>query len=891
MNSSSPGGLGDGMNHDGPLPLVVRRILSRFIPENIRAVVLEDVDAAYRRDVECLGLARARWRLLAELAPWHLIALRRAAVQTSTGELKSGGMGSWTEDLRFAARALRRSPAFAGVSVATLAVAIGANTAVFSMVDTFVLRVLPIPDAERTYEIYETAPVTGGHGRVSWAEFLDWRELSTLFQPIIAFEEGGVTLGQSDRAVWLSGGLVSRDYFDFVGARPFLGRFFSPEEHIQDGPPVAVLSYQLWRDRLGADPDVVGTTIVLDYEAHQVVGVAAPHSGDLTANRLLHRTVPTAVWRPIERQPFWSGRANHWLDVAARVAPGTSSTAALNELRAIVALLNEEHGTIRDVAIVPLGERYGADSTALLLALLGAVALVMLIATANVAALGLARATTRNKEFAVRAAIGAGRGRLLRMAVSESFLIGGIAVVLGIVVGWLGVQALVSVWFEGAPLAQEVELNWRVLAFTAVLGSLGALLAGAFPTVQVARASISDILGGGGRSVTAGGARRHGRNLLSVGQFALSVVLLVGAGLMIQSLVRLLNVDTGLDPENLLVFQVNLTESRFPVDAEVRSIYDDLTERLRSVPGVVSAASSFSNPLSTPFSSLLAIDGRDPFPEGQAPRVQLKGVDRHYFSTVGTRLIRGRSFLPEDHTAPEIVALINETLAERYWPDSDPVGQRLINGGNPIRIIGVVEDVRLDKLDREPDLQKYYEIDDTRLRTLSVRTTLDPTVMIPTLRREVFEATGLPIYLINTVDELLSSKRAARRTGATLLGALGALALLLSSVGIFSVLSYTVSERRREMGIRIALGATGSRVITLVMRQGMTFVVVGLGLGVFLAFGLTRFLRSQLYGVGATDPLTFIAALATLALVALAGCYLPARQASRTNPVDTMRGE
>ena len=891
MRTSGPQDSSKGTKHASPLPRWVHLLLRLVIPEHVRAVVMTDIESAYRRDVERLGLVRARRRLLAELAPWHLLALRHTVRQTRHRNLDGRGMMACVDDLRFAARALLRSPAFAGVSVLTLALAIGANTAVFSMVDTFVLRALPIPDADRTYEVYETAPVTGDYGRVSWAEFLDWRERSTLFERMVAFEEGGVTLSQGNRADWLPGGLVSRDYFDLVGAQPFLGRFFSPVEHLDDASPVAVMSYRLWVNRFEADPDMIGSTIVLDYEAHEVVGVAAPHAGDLTANRLLDRTDPTDIWRPIERVPFWSGRANHWLDVAVRVAPGVGPTAALEELSAIVVRLNEEHGTSRGVAIVPLGERFGGDSAALLLALLGAVGLVMLIATANVAALGLARATTRSKEFTVRAAIGAGRGRLFRMAIGEALLITGLAVGLGVGTGWLGIQILVGIWFEGAPLAQEVALNWRVLAFTGVVGSLGAVLVGAPPAFQVMRTSVHGMLGRNSLGVTSGGAGRHGRNLLSVGQFALSVVLLVGAGLMIQSLVGLLNVDTGVDPENLLTFEMNITENRFPDDAEIRGMYDDLTERLRSVPGVVSAASSFSNPLTSPFSSLLGIEGRDPFPEGQAPRALLKGVDMHYFSTVGSRLIRGRSFLPEDHTAPEIVALINETLAERYWPDSDPVGQRLINGGNPIRIIGVVEDVRLGGLDLEPDLQNYYEIDDTRPRTLTVRTTADPEQMIPILRREVFEATGLPIYLVNTLDDLLTSASANRRTGAMLLGTLSVLALVLSAVGIFSVLSYTVSQRRREMGIRLALGATGSRVTKLILRQGMTAAVAGLVLGVMLALGLTRFLQGQLYGVSATDPRTFIGACVTLAAVAFAGCYLPARQAARCDLIDAMREE
>lgn len=798
------------------------------------------------------------------------------------------------DDIRYALRALRKNPGFASAAIVTLALGIGANSAIFSVVKAVLLDPLPFDRPHELVVALETNPVQGvRRANVSYPNFVDWRRQARSFESLAALGYTTSTLtGDDGRAERLRVGRASRGLFETLGVQLAHGRLFSEEEQRPGGDPVALLTHALWRGGFGGDPDIVGRSVALNGETHTVVGVL-PAGFDFPSDEV-------ALWIPLEQQADqMSNRAVHTLYVIGRLQEDVSLDRAHTELRSIAARIqavypDEDPG--HSVDVVSLHEEVVGDVRPALFILFGAVGFVLLISCANVAHLVLARAAARRREIAVRAALGSGRWRVVRQLLTESVLLAAASGAAAVALAVWTADLLAARLTEFLPRAAEIDVDGGVLVFTLVVSALTGILFGLVPALRSSSPDLRAALVERAANMPVG--RERLRGALVVGQVAVSLVLLIGAGLMARSFWRLWHVDPGFDPQSLLSMTVSLPGSNIASGEEVIAFYDELQWRLEALPGVRSASAVNALPISGGDAhGQLTIEGR-PFAPGAAPGVSFRRILPNYFRTMGIPVIQGREFDGRDGDVEPFVVIINERMALRYWPAGDAVGSRIKVGpaeSEPwLTVVAVVGDVRNEGLDIEPGLASYEPHRQRPWSTMNVllRSDVDPLNLVPIVRKEVAAlAGGVPLYDFTTLPHRIATSLVGRRFQAMLLGLFAGMALLLAAVGVYGVIAYSVSRRTAELGVRVALGADPAKIVALVLRQGAWLALTGIVLGLFAALAVTRLLRGLLVGIAPTDAVTYSAAAALLLAVALLACYVPARRATAIDPMEALRHE
>jgi putative ABC transport system permease protein len=795
-------------------------------------------------------------------------------------------------DVRFGLRSLRRSPGFTLVAVLCLGLGLGANAAIFSVLNAVLLRPLPYPEPERVVRVWETMG-TVGLGSVSVPNFRDWTEQATGFEQLAAWQWGSANLQGTGEPERIRSIQATSNLFSLLGVRPLLGRTFVPG---QDGPgkaKVAVLAEALWRTRFGADPALVGRTIRLDGALYEVIGVMPaafdfPPGGARNDAWLVYEPSPTA------------SRGAHFLAVVGRVKRGVSVAAATTQLEAVAARLEKaypaEQGE-RGVKVRPLQDAVVGDVRPALLILFGAVALVLLIACANVANLLLARAAVRQREVAIRLALGAGRARLVRQFLVESLVLSSGGAVLGLLLAWWGLSALAPLAEGALPLAGGVSLDLRVFAFLLGVALLSGLAFGIVPALHSSRGDVRDSLTEAGKSTSSGRQQRF-RAALVVVEIALSLILLVGAGLLLRGFLRLSGTPPGFAGGNVLTAHLAVPAERLPT-ATTRT-FRPLLDAVRRVPGVHSAAIISMLPIQDAWTNgSYTVVGRPAPPLARQPLAEERVASPGFFETLGIPILRGRDFQEREGESGPRVIVVNDALARQAFPGADALDQRLKFGdATEYTIVGVVGNVRQAGLDQAPLAEVYFpygQADAAGLlgdASLAIRTSVPPGTLAGAIGRAVRGVDpGLPLYKVMTMEEVIAESLAGRRLNLWLLGIFAGIALVLSAAGLYGVISYLVAQRTREIGVRIALGAQNRDVIGLVLRQGAGLTAAGIALGLLGALALTRVMESLLYGVSARDPLTYGALAALFATVALVATWVPARRASRVDPITAIRNE
>ena len=803
-------------------------------------------------------------------------------------------MGTTLRDMRHAVRLFWKRPGFTLVVVMTLALGIGANTILFSLVNSVLLNPLPYAAPERLVfvAVHREGEFYNG---ASFDDYKDFRERTRSFAQLAAVSpQWTLTLTGVSEPQNLRGLFASSNLFAALGVAPARGRAFGAEEDRANAGRVVVISHGLWQRQFGGGADVLGKSLALDGEPHAIVGVMPAGFQFFDEADL---------WVPLAHNPaIGRGRNVRLLSIFGRLGEGVTREQAESEIVSVAARLESEYAATNkgfSARLVPLHEHVTGDVRPTLLVLLAAVGLVLLIACANVANLTLARAASRRREFAVRAALGAGRFALTRQVLTESLLLGAAGGAVGLLLAVWGVDLLLSVGPENIPRRAEIGIDSRVLAFTSAVSLLTGALFGLAPALRASRAELGDALKSGARAGESPRSARL-RSALVVSEVALSIMLVAGAGLLARSFVRLLDVNPGFRPDNLVSLGVILPQSSYPRPEQRAEFYRRLEERLRALPGVESVGAVTRLPLHQAgnITSTLVVEGR-PAPEGAPPEVDFRRASPDYFRTMGVPLVAGRAFVERDATDAQPVAVVNEAMARRHWPGESALGKRIKLGANPdaspwITVVGVVGNVRHLGLDSEPRPEVYRHLltSPPTSPVVVVSTNGDPRGLIPTLRGAVRELDrDLPAATARTMDEIIARSVAERRFLMALLGVFAAVALALAAVGIYGVVSNSVAQRTHEIGVRMALGATRGNVLRLVIAQGMTPALAGLALGLAGALALTRVMRGLLFGVGARDPVTLASAALLLAAVALLACYVPARRATRIDPMEALRHE
>jgi putative ABC transport system permease protein len=808
-------------------------------------------------------------------------------------------MSSLLRPVRQAGRRLLRAPGFTLVAVATLALGIGANTAVFSVVESILLRPLPYPEPDRLVMLWEDFSRRGGNPKdwFSPGNFYDWREQNTSFTGMSAFTSYSPTLVDDAGAERLRAGAVTQGFFRVLGVDPLLGRTFTADEDTPGRNRVAVLSYGFWQSRLGGAPDIIGRTISLDGEPTTVVGVM-PRG---FAFPLLPQS---ALWTPLGADLANGPRSDIYLQAVGRMRPGVTLAAARSDIRSIAARLEKDYPRANQgvgAALTPLHETLIGDMRPGLLTLLAAVGLVLLIACVNLANLLLVRSASRRRERAIRTALGAGPARLAADVLVESFLLAVVGAGAGLVLAaWL-LDALLALAPITLPSAFTPRLDPTVLAFTIGLAVLTGLAFGLLPALHGLRDQVAGLKEGAAGSGLGRGGRRL-RSGLVAGQVALAFALLVGAGLLLRSFVALQSVDPGFQPRGVLTFQIGLPAAEYSENARVNTFFNDFLARIRALPGVGEAGMVSSVPMSgNDTDASFVIEGEPAPAPGQGKVIWYRQVDPDYFPTMRIPLLEGRGIQPSDGPDGPRVAVLSETAAQRFFPGQDPVGKRFKPGSDPTRdipwwtIIGVVGSVRHVGLDAAPKAEMYISQAQAprRSMTLVVRARRgDPLRLVPSVRAALHDIDPrLAISQVHTEDAIIGRTIALPRFLTLCLIAFGLMALVLAGIGIYGVIAYTVGQRTREMGIRMALGAGRGDVVRLVMAQGSVIVAVGLAVGLLAALALGRAIRGLLFHVPSADAITFVVAPVVLAGVAILAVYIPARRATRVDPLDALRTE
>lgn len=804
-------------------------------------------------------------------------------------------------DLRYAVRTLARAPSFTFIIVLTLALSIGANSAIFSVIEGVLLRPLPFPQPGRLVRIYFNSD-TQPKFPLNPNDFLDFRARNRTFESMAVLTRRDAQLSGLGEPVMLRAFSVSADYFHTLGFHPARGRDFSPPDGLPGRGRVVILSDRLWRTRFAADPAILGRTLTLDAQPFTVIGImpaGARHPGNNFHAVSDGETVD--LWRPYTFDDDPTNRASHFMDGIGRLKPDVSAAQANADLSAVLSQLKNEHtGDGWRVVLIPLYREMVGQSERMLLVLLGAVSLLLLIACVNAANLLLARSGARVREVAVRSALGAGRSRIVRQLLTESLVIAGCAAALGTLLAMGGVRLLVASLPQGFPRASEIRLDTTVFAFTLAVAVLTGILFGLVPALTASRVDLQQSLREGGRSATGGMRQLRLRNLLVVGEIALASVLLIAAGLMLHSFVNLLRADPGFQPRKVLTASLALPVEHYRGDAPRLRFYDQLIRKLEALPGVQAAAVATDLPWTGYDGNAdgFTVEGRPAGYNSQTTaRYHVASPD--YFRALGIPLLRGRFLTSRDNSGAPAVILVNEAMANRYWPGQDAVGKRISFRGRPeekdwIQVAGVVGDIR-DRPDSNavrPAFWRPFAQEPQGVVSVVVRFSSDPRRIADQFRQTLRELDGgLAVDELRFMNDIASSALSVQRFALFLVGLFAALALVLATCGMFGVISYSVNQRMREFGMRMALGARPRDLLRLILGQGMVLSVLGAGLGLVGAAGLTRLMGSLLYGVGGADPAAF-AGVAVLALTTTAlACYIPARRAAGADPMRSLRAE
>jgi putative ABC transport system permease protein len=807
------------------------------------------------------------------------------------------------QDLRYSIRMLAKAPGFTAVAILTLALGIGANTAIFSVVNRVLLTRLPYQQPDRLVMVWEKNPHnTSGRNVVSPDNFLDWQSQNTVFEQMAASYDARVNLTGKDEPEEVAIQAVSPNLFSLLGVNAAIGRVFTAEDGQQGHDNIVILSYGLWQRKFGADRNLVGKTIQIDGQARPVVGVM-PRGFDLFVKQGSLINERSELWTPIAFNAKSRGRRGRWLTAIARMKPGITLVQAQAEMDTIASRLEKEYpdfNTHWGVNLVPLQEQFVGEIRPALLVMLGAVCLVLLIACANVANLLLSRSAARRKEIALRAALGASRWRIAKQLFTESLLLAAAGGALGLLLAVWGTDLLLRLSPAGLLDVKDLGIDFRVLGFTAGLSLLTGMLFGFAPAFEAARSSINDSLRESGLAGTgSGGGNRRVRQIFVTAEIALSFLLLIGSGLLIRSFLRLQAVSPGFNPENLLTVQLKLPRSKYKDDGARIVFFNELLRRVNSLPGVRSASAESY----LPFTSLGAatgyeVAGRPKPPAGQSPVVDVRVIAPNYFETMGIPLLRGRTFTPRESAEVTHVVIINEAMARESWPNEDPIGKRVTihmkNEDVPSEIVGIVGDIKHQGLDITPRAMSYWPHPELGYNAMAlvIRTTSNLKKIVAAVRHEVLQMDpDQPLSNVATMEELMSTSMAQRRFSMFLLSTLAALALLLAAVGVYGVMAYTVAQRTHEIGIRMALGAQHQDVLRLVVGEGFKLALAGVAIGLAGAAALSRVLESFLFGVGQRDALTFFSVAALLLATALLACYIPARRATGVDPMVALRYE
>ena len=807
-------------------------------------------------------------------------------------------MDTLLQDIRYAVRMLLKKPGFTAVAVLTLALGIGANTAIFTVVDAALLRSLPYKEPDRLVHLWETNQQQEFHQReASYPDYLDWRERNHSFDEMAGYSRGSFTLTGREAPERIQGAAVTSSFFSTLGVEAIHGRTFYPDEDKPGGENIVILSHGLWERRFGGDTSIIGQSITLSGRPFTVIGILPPSFKFALASE-------ADLWIALRPSPMQvERRYMHWLNVIARLKPEVSTEQARADMKAVAARIAEQdqqYHSGSDISVVELQEQVVGAVKPILIVLLAAVGFVLLIACANVANLLLARSAARQKEMAIRTALGASRLRVVRQLLTESLLLALVGGAFGLVVAVWGIELLVAAIprsiLVSMPYLDNLAIDSSVLGFTCAMTLVTGLVFGLAPALQASKPEIQETLKDGSRSST-DSARHRVRNILVVSEIALALVLLVGAGLMLKSLLRLLEVNTGFDSRNLLTMQIALPAARYSEAEKRAAFHQQLLTRIESLHGVKGAATVSVLPLVGGDTGGFNVEG-EPV-TGEKRESNLRTISSNYFQVMGIPLIKGRYFTDYDNqTAPNVV-IINQTLANRFFPGQEPLGKRIIfTFGQPVpwQIVGVVGDEKVVSLDARtiPVIYTPYLADLDSMMGVVVRADSDPETLVTAVRGEVAALDrDLPIYGVKTMEQMIAESPSTflRRYPALLIGIFAVVAAALAMIGIYGVVSYSVAQRTHEIGIRMALGASKRDILKLVVGQAAGLMIAGVGGGLIAAFAVTRLMESLLYEVSATDLMTFASVSVLLASVALFASYIPARRATKVDPMVALRYE
>ena len=807
-------------------------------------------------------------------------------------------MDSIIKDLRFAVRGLLKRPGFVAVAVITLALGIGGSTSIFTVVDAALLRGLPYKQPDRLYHLWEKTPQEQFSKReFSYPDYQDYQQ-NNVFEGLAAYTGGRVLLSGVGDPEFVGGPRVSANFFSVLGVDPIIGRTFQTGEDQPGGPKVAVLNYGLWQRRFGGDPNVIGRALTINGASYTVVGVL-PQSFQFALR-------PNDLWIPYQpTQNQLTRRPLHGTNLIGRLKPGVDAAQAQSELNVIAARIEKEYSESHagtTMRLVPLHEEVIGKVRPILLVLLAGVGFVLLIACANVASLLLTRSLGRQKEVAIRSALGASRWRVVRQLLTESLVLSLLGGAAGLIVAYWSVPALVSALPQNQliamPFLKTLGLDTRILLFSFGLSLFTGVVFGLAPSLQSSRLDLNEVLKEGGRTMAAGASHRL-RSAMVVTEIALAVVLLVGAGLMMKSLLRLLQTNVGFQTDNLMTMTVVLPAAKFTEANQIINVQQQLQDRLQSLPGVSSAGTIDILPLNGGNTSRFFVDGEPAPPPGQETEANVRVVSDTYFKTLGVPFLSGRMFDERDGPDKPGVVIIGKTVADRLFAGRDPVGRKLrysASQGTPDLIVGVVGDVKTTGLDESVRPVLYYPFRQSAapIANFVLRTDVDPNALATSIRKEVRDLEpNAAILNLNSMDQMIAQTPASfmRRFPALLISIFALVALLLASIGIYGVVSYSVSQQTHYIGVRMALGANSSDILRMVLKEGLLLAIAGVGIGIAAAFGLMRLLRTLLFEVSTSDAMTFTLVAGALFVVALLACYLPARRATKVDPLVALRYE